>query len=186
MDLIFRDGRTTESFSSAPVTDDDVAAIYDLVKWGPTGANMQPLRILMIRSEAARQRLLPLMFKMNREKVAAAPMTAVLSADTFFHERAAFAMESERAHFAADPLLRESAAVNNALIQAGYFILGVRAIGLAAGPMGGFFKDRVNQELFPDGRERAVLMVNIGWPDPSAQPLPRLPRLEFDEVVRII
>ena len=42
-------------------------------------------------------------------------------------------------------------ATNSAWLQTAYFILGVRAAGLAAGPMGGFDRAGVDGEFFADG-----------------------------------
>ena len=41
-DLLFREARTANAFTDEPVTDEQVAAIYDLVKYGPTAMNAQP------------------------------------------------------------------------------------------------------------------------------------------------
>jgi 3-hydroxypropanoate dehydrogenase len=85
-DLLFREARTANRFTDEPVTDAQVAAIYDLVKYAPTAMNTQPLRILLVRSGEARERLLKHMAEGNREKTAAAPLVAVLAADTDFHD----------------------------------------------------------------------------------------------------
>ena len=47
-DLLFRDARTANSFTDEPVTDEQLAAIHDLVKWGPTAMNQNPLRIVAV------------------------------------------------------------------------------------------------------------------------------------------
>jgi len=60
--------------------------------------------------------------------------------------------------------MRLAAARFNSAMQAGYFVLAVRAAGLAAGPMGGFDADAVDGDFFPDGRFRSILVVNIGHP----------------------
>jgi nitroreductase len=73
----------------------------------------------------------------------------------------------------------------NATLQAAYFIIGVRAAGLAAGPLGGFDAAGVDREFFPDGQHKSLLIVNIGKPAEDAYP-PRNPRLEYDEVVRTV
>ena len=39
--LLFREARTANTFSDEPVTDEQVAAIYDLVKYAPTAMNTQ-------------------------------------------------------------------------------------------------------------------------------------------------
>jgi 3-hydroxypropanoate dehydrogenase len=183
-DLLFREARTANSFTDAPVTDEQVAAIYDLVKYGPTAMNMQPLRLLLVREEG-RERLLKHMSDGNRDKTASAPLVAVLAADVDFHEN----LERTFPHFPgakdafSDAEAREAQARFNAALQAGYFLIGVRAAGLAAGPMGGFDASGVDQEFFADTEWRSFMVVNIGHPGENAW-FDRLPRLELDEVVR--
>ncbi len=41
------------------MTDEQLGAIYDLFQWAPTSANTQPLRVVIVRSEEAKARLLP-------------------------------------------------------------------------------------------------------------------------------
>ena len=84
--------------------------------------------------------------------------------------------------FAGDEDLRAGTASFNAALQAAYFILAVRAQGLAAGPMGGFDAAGVDAEFFPDGRFHSVLVVNIGHPGKDPW-IARLPRLSNDQVV---
>ena len=180
-DLLFRSARTANSFSGAPVTDAHLRAIYDLLRWAPTSANTQPLRIVAVRTPEARERLLPLLAEGNRAKTESAPVTLLLAADRRFDEHL-----PPLAPFAAgmftDPRLREESANYNAILQAGYAILAVRAAGLAAGPMLGFDGEAIDAEFFPDGRFHVVLVVNVGGP--GAQPwFDRLPRLDYEEVV---
>ncbi|HUY97743.1 MAG TPA: malonic semialdehyde reductase [Verrucomicrobiae bacterium] len=184
--LLFSQARTANTFTEEPVSDAQLAAIYDLVKWGPTSANVQPLRILFVRSAAAKARLLPHLWEGNRAKTQAAPVTAVLAADTNFHEWLGLTFPHRpelRDHFEQNPELRADQARFNATLQAGYLLIAVRAAGLAAGPMGGFDRDTLDQDLFPDGRWRSILVVNIGRPGPDAWQ-DRLPRLSYEEAVR--
>jgi nitroreductase len=53
-------------------------------------------------------------------------------------------------------------------LQAAYFIIAVRAAGLAAGPMGGFDPAGLDAEFFPSGDWRSFLVVNIGHPGESS------------------
>ena len=85
-DLLFREARTANTFSDEPVTDEQILAIYDLVKYGPTSSNQSPLRITLVRSPEARERLVRHMAELNRPKTAAAPLVAILSTDNEFHE----------------------------------------------------------------------------------------------------
>jgi 3-hydroxypropanoate dehydrogenase len=186
-DLLFREGRTAYAFTDEEVTDAQVRAVYDLVKWGPTALNSQPLRVVLVRSAEARDRLVPLMSGNNQARVAAAPLVAVLAADVDFHDelpRVFPAYTGAREAFAADETGRRASALHNAAIQAGYFLVGVRAAGLAAGPMGGFDVAAVSREFFPDGAHQALLVVNLGHAD-EASYRPRNPRLDYDEVVSV-
>lgn len=183
-DLLFREARTANTFSSEPVSDETVRAIYDLVKYAPTSMNQQPLRIVLVRSDDARERLVKTMYGPNGAKVAQAPLVAILAADLEFHELMPklFPHFPEAKDMFADPAIREASAVQNGTLQAAYFILGIRAAGLCAGPMIGFDAEAVNREFFPDGKQKVLLVVNIGKPGENAW-WPRSPRLEYDEVV---
>jgi len=183
-DLLFRTARTANTFTTEPVSDQQIAALYDLVKWAPTSFNQQPLRVALIRSEQAKSRLVPLMWDTNQGKTAAAPLVAVLAADLEFHEHLPEqfpVFPQAKDIFFAEEETRTESALLNATLQIGYFILGVRAIGLAAGPMVGFHADKVGEEFFPGGRHRALVVVNIGKPGPEAW-YDRLPRLEYERV----
>ena len=184
-DLIFREARTANTFTDEPVSDEQVAALYDLVKYAPTAMNAQPLRVLLVREGEARGRLLKHMADGNRDKTESAPLVAVLAADTDFHEH----LERTFPHFPgakaafADDEMRAGAATFNASLQIGYFLLGVRAVGLAAGPMAGFDAEGLDREFFEGTAMRSLLVVNIGRPGANAW-FDRLPRLDYDEVVR--
>ncbi|MDF3141700.1 MULTISPECIES: malonic semialdehyde reductase [unclassified Streptomyces] len=186
-DLLFREARTANSFTDEPVTEEQVQAIYDLVKYGPTAFNQTPLRITLVRSAEARERLVQHMAEGNQAKTAAAPLVAILSADNEFHEElpALFpAFPQAKDLFFSERAARENAASLNAALQAAYFIVGVRAAGLAAGPMTGFDFEGVRKE-FLDDDHTPLMVVNIGKPGPDAW-YPRSPRLEFDEVITTV
>jgi 3-hydroxypropanoate dehydrogenase len=183
-DLLFREARTANTFTDEPVTDEQVAAIYDLVKYGPTAMNTQPLRIVLVRQGEARDRLLKVMADGNRDKTADAPLVAILAADLDFHEN----LPRTFPHFPgakdafADPAAREQAATFNATLQIGYFLVGVRAAGLAAGPMGGFDREALDAAFFAGTSLKSLLVVNLGHAGENAW-FDRLPRLEHSEVV---
>jgi 3-hydroxypropanoate dehydrogenase len=167
LDLFFREARTANTFTDEMVTDEQLRAIYELTKFGPTAMNIQPLRITWVRSAEARERLVRHMAEGNRAKTAAAPMVAVLSYDTEWHEPF--------------PVLGS----NNGHMQAAYFIMAVRAVGLAAGPMGGFDAAGIDAEFHAGHNRRAFMVVNIGKPGENAWH-PRLPRLDYDFVTATV
>ena len=188
-DLLFREARTANAFTDEPVTDEQIRAIFDLVKWAPTSMNIQPLRAIVIRSEEAKARLLPLLAEGNRAKTAAAPAVALLAADIDFHDELPTQFPhfpGARDLFADDEDARVRAAELNAGLQIGYAIIGIRAAGLAAGPMTGFDAEAISREFFPDGRHRVLVAVNIGKPAEEGAWFDRLPRLGYDEVVETL
>jgi 3-hydroxypropanoate dehydrogenase len=161
-DLLFRQARTPHHFTDTPVSDATMRDIYDLVKWGPTSRNGQPLRIVLVRSPEARERLLPHLTPRNQVKARTAPLVALL------------AVEAD-----------DEDSVSSGWLQAGYFLIGVRAAGLAALPMGGFDETGVDQEFFPDGNYRTLLVMNLGYATDAAY-RPRQSRLGYDEVVSTV
>ncbi|MBT2390947.1 MULTISPECIES: malonic semialdehyde reductase [Streptomyces] len=186
-DLLFREARTANTFTDEPVTDEQVQAIYDLVKYGPTAFNQSPLRVVLVRSAEARERLVGHMAEGNQAKTASAPLVAILAADNEFHEElpALFPhFPQAKDMFFAERPAREQAAGLNAALQAAYFIVGIRAAGLAAGPMSGFDFAGVQKE-FLDDDHTPLMVVNIGKPGEDAA-FPRSPRLAYDEVITTV
>ncbi|MCW8384208.1 malonic semialdehyde reductase [Streptomyces justiciae] len=186
-DLLFREARTANTFTDEPVTDEQIQAVYDLIKYGPTASNQNPLRIVLVRSPEARERLVARMAEGNRAKTAAAPLVAILATDNEFHEElprlVPHAPKIKDVLYAERPVRERSALLNGAL-QAAYFIVGLRAAGLAAGPMGGFDPAGVQKE-FLDDDHTPLMVVNIGRPGPDAW-RSRAPRLAVDEVVTTV
>jgi 3-hydroxypropanoate dehydrogenase len=185
-EILFTGARTANTFSDTPVSDAELTDIWELARWAPTSANVQPLRVLYVHRGEGRERLARHMTDRNRGKTLSAPAVAVLARDTRFHEHIPAVlpyMPQLKDTFDANDAHREETAMFNATLQAGYFILAVRAQGLAAGPMGGFDAAGIDAEFFPGGRFRSILVVNIGHPgrDPWYG---RLPRLDHEEVVQ--
>ncbi|MEU8924463.1 malonic semialdehyde reductase [Kitasatospora sp. NPDC048545] len=187
-DLLFREARTANTFTDEPVSEEQVQAIYNLVKFGPTAFNQQPLRVVLVRSAEGRERLVQHMADGNKAKTAAAPLVAILAADNEFHEE----LPTQLPHFPqakdmffSERSVREQSATLNGALQAAYFIIGVRAAGLAAGPMTGYDADGINKEFFGDGEHSVLAVVNIGKPGDDAW-FPRSPRLAYDEVVTTV
>ncbi len=187
VDTLFGSAHTAYSFSAEPVSDATLQQIYETVRWAPTAMNSQPLRVAFVRSADARTDLVPHLAPGNVDKVNSAPVTAILAYDSDWHEHLPalqpYAKDPQIAW--EDPARRLPMAQFNAAVQAGYFILGARAHGLAAGPMGGFDKAGVDATFFPDGRWRSVLLVNLGHPTTDSF-RPRMPRLAFNDAAALL
>ena len=182
---LFTDARTANTFATTPVSDAELAEIWDLAKWAPTAANTQPLRVLYVRPGTGRERLVKHMNDGNKAKTASAPAVAVLAVDTRFHEYIPTLLPFRaemRDVFEANAEMRSNVGTFNATLQAGYYILSIRAHGLAAGPMAGFDATGVDGEFFPGGRWRTILVINIGHPGTDPW-LGRLPRLDNKDTI---
>jgi 3-hydroxypropanoate dehydrogenase len=186
-DVLFREAHTAYSFNDEPVSDAVLAEIYDLVRYAPTLMNAQPLRIVYLRTDEAKARLLPHLAQGNRAKAESAPVVAILAADMDFHEHfpRTFPQVPGAKDSFGDPAARARTAISNAAIQTGYFILAVRAAGLDAGPLGGFDRDGVDAEFFAGTTLRSQLVVNLGHAAAGGTN-PRNPRLELDEAVTML
>ena len=87
LDVIFRAARTQNKWRDEPVSDEQLQALYDLVALGADKRQLPLLlRIVFVKSPAAKERLKALVLAGNQPKVAAAPVTAILGYDTQFYE----------------------------------------------------------------------------------------------------
>lgn len=182
---LFTEARTAKTFADHPLGDEELRAIWDLAKWGPSASNLQPLRVLFVRSPEGRARLTPHVSAGNATKISAASATAILAADLDFHRQIPLIAPNAAAKqekYDADPEGREAEAVFNATLQAGYFVLAVRARGLTAGPMTGIKGPAIDAEFFADRPWRTLLAVNIGHPGPEAWKA-RQPRVADDQAL---
>jgi 3-hydroxypropanoate dehydrogenase len=185
IDAVFREARTFTHWQLRAVPEAIVEAAFELACLGPTSGNCQPLRLVLVRSPAAKEGLLPCVSSGNYEKVRSAPITAILAYDRQFFELLPrlYPHTDARGWFTTDAALAEETAFRNSSLQGAYFILALRAQGLDCGPMSGFDGAKVDAAFFPDGRYRTNFLLNIGYGDRDRL-RPRLPRLRFDEVAR--
>jgi len=188
LDRIFRAARTHNAFTDAPVTDEQLRALYDLMKYGPTSANCSPARVVFVRSRQAKERLRPALSAGNLEKTMAAPVTAIVGYDLQFYEQLPllFPHAPDAINwFKGNAPMIETTAFRNGSLQGAYLIIAARALGLDCGPMSGFDNARVDAEFFPDGKVKSNFLCNLGIGDP-AKLFARSPRLSFEQVCAVL
>lgn len=187
LDQLFRAARTHNGWLDRPVPDALLSELFEIMKWGPTSANCWPLRVVFVKSPAAKARLVPLMMEGNRAKTEAAPVTAILGMDLDFPETLPrlFPHTDAKSWFVGNAALTEATAFRNSSLQGAYFMLAARALGLDCGPMSGFDAAAVDAEFFAGTRIRTNFICNLGYGDPAAL-FPRSPRPSFDEVCQIL
>jgi len=186
LDQLFRTARTQNTYQDRPIEDAQLRALYDLLKWGPTSANMSPARFVFVKSPAAKEKLRPALSEGNLAKTMAAPVTAIVAYDEDFHEKLPylFPHTDAKAWFDGPRENRHDVAFRNGSLQGAYLILAARSLGLGAGPMSGFDNAKVDAAFFAGTTVKSNFLVNLGYGD-SVGLFPRSPRLSFDEVARI-
>jgi 3-hydroxypropanoate dehydrogenase len=188
LDTLFRKARTFNHYTDQPVTDADLAAIWDLMKWGPTSANQLPARIIWCTSAEAKEKLAACATGTNPDKIRAAPVTAIIGMDTEFHEHLPelFPHTDAKSWFDGNAELRQASAFRNSSLQGAYLILAARALGLDTGPMSGFDAGAVDKAFFADTPSvHANFIATLGYGD-TASLHPRSPRPDFAKFNRIV
>src|ERR1700730_4494153 len=187
LDQLFREARTHSTWLPEPVPVELPRKAYELARLGPTSANGSHARFAVLTHPGSHGSLNTVLAPGNVYKTMAAPVTVIIAWDTEFHEHLPklFPHADVRSYFVGNKPLIEENAFRNSSLQAGYFILAARALGLDCGPMSGFDADKLNAEFFPDGKWKVNLLCNLGYGDPSKLH-PRNPRLNFEEASVIL
>ena len=183
LDILFREARSFSYWLDKPVTDEQLQAIYELMKFGPTAANSCPARLVFVRSDEAKARLKPCLDEGNVHKSMSAPAVAIIAMDLEFYEQMGKLFPHNpgaREWYAGKPEKIASVAGMNSTLQGAYLMLAARSLGLDCGPMSGFDADKLNAEFFPDGKIKANFICALGYGNRDKL-YPRGPRLTFDE-----
>ena len=187
LDLIFREARSYNDWLDQPVSDDEIHAIYELLKMAPTSANMQPARIVWAKSPEAKAKLADCASDGNKDKITSAPVVAIIGYDIDFHEELPwlFPHTDAKSWFDGDEDGRKEGAFRNSSLQGAYLMIAARALGLDCGPMSGFDSEAVDKAFFADQpRHRSNFICAIGYGDRTSI-FERSPRPEFDKFNRI-
>lgn len=187
LDLLFRNARSYNGYVDKPVSDDQLRAIWDLVKFGPTSANILPARIIWCKSQEAKDKLAPLASGTNGPKIRTAPVTAIIGMDLEFYDHLPrlFPHADARSWFTGNDELVKASAFRNSSLQGGYFILAARALGLDTGPMSGFDNDAVDAAFFAGTQVKSNFICTLGYGDASTI-FDRSPRPDFEDFNKTI
>ncbi|MGD8484161.1 MAG: malonic semialdehyde reductase [Thioalkalispiraceae bacterium] len=187
LDVLFRDARSYDAWLDKPVNDEQLKALYELMKWGPTSANACPARLVFVTSDAAKQKLKDCLDEGNVEKSMTAPVVAIIGMDMLFYEKLPilFPHTDARSWFEGKAEKIHETAFRNSSLQGAYLMLAARSLGLDCGPMSGFDNAKLEAAFFPEGNIKANFICALGYGD-SDKLYPRGPRLSFDEVCRVV
>lgn len=184
LDQLFRTARTYNGYTDQPVSTEQLHAIWDLMKMGPTSANMLPSRLVWCVSDEAKRKLADCCMEANATKILAAPVSVVIGMDLEFHEQLPelFPHTDARSWFTGDDKaeFRRISALRNSSLQGAYLIMAARALGLDTGPMSGFDNAAVDAAFFADQPNvKSNFISTLGYGDPSTI-FDRSPRPGFD------
>ena len=181
LDQLFREGRSYNGYLDTPVSHDQMDAIWELMKFGPTSANCLPARLIWCVSAEAKEKLAACAMESNADKIRTAPVTVIIGMDMAFFELLPelFPPADARSWFAGNPALSDPTAFRNSSLQGGYFIMAARALGLDTGPMSGFVPPAVDAAFFAGTTIQTNFIATLGYGDPSTI-FGRLPRPGFD------
>ena len=171
LDRIFRTARSYNGYTDRPVTEDQLHAIWELMKWGPTSANQLPARLVWCVSDEAKAKLAACASDTNQAKILKAPVSVIVAMDVEFHEHLPelFPHVDAKAWFDGNTELRTASAVRNSTLQGAYFIIAARALGLDTGPMSGFDQGAVDKAFFADRPGvRTNFISTLGYGDPAS------------------
>ncbi|WP_219894109.1 malonic semialdehyde reductase [Aquisediminimonas profunda] len=187
LDQLFRAARTFNGYLDKPVSPQQMDAIWELMKFGPTSANCLPARLVWCASAEAKEKLAGFALPANGDKIRKAPVTVIIGMDLEFYEHLPelFPHTDARSWFAHAPALAEATAFRNSSLQGAYFMLAARALGLDIGPMSGFNNDAVDEAFFAGTNVRSNFISTLGYGDPSSI-FERSPRPAFERFNTII
>jgi 3-hydroxypropanoate dehydrogenase len=188
LDQLFRNARTHRAWQARVIEPELLSDLYNLMKWAPTTNNTSPARIIFVVSRDAKERLKPHLNPGNVEQTISAPATAVIAYDLEFYRfmpKLSPKPGARESWHSRSPAELQEAAFRNGSLQAGYFIIAARTLGLDCGPMSGFNNAGVDGEFFSGTSIKSNLLCNLGYGLPESL-RPRAGRLEFDEACSVL
>lgn len=187
LDTLFRRARTVNGWQDKDVPNALLHELHALYIMAPTSANQLPMRVKYLKSTAAKAQLKPALMEANQAKTLSAPVAAVLAYDLEFYEHLPrlFPHTDAKSWFTGSPAFAKTNAFRNASMQAGYFILAARALGLDCGPMTGLNLGKAKDLFWPDDNVVVNMVCNLGYGDPDTI-FQRSPRFAFDDISEIL
>jgi 3-hydroxypropanoate dehydrogenase len=187
LDQLFSAAHTCYAYKDIPVSTEQLHAIWDQMKYGPTSFNCLPARMVWCVSAEAKEKLAALSMDANAKRIREAPATVIIGMDTAFYENLPelFPPADVQGLFSGNTELAQTTAFRNSTLQGGYLILAARALGLGVGPMSGFNNAAVDEAFFAGTTVKSNFIATLGVADPAGIH-PRLPRPAFDRFNSIV
>lgn len=183
---LFLSARSRNAWKKETLPDRIWHDIYDILKAGPTSANVSPGRFVFCTTEAAKARVARHMPSTNAAKSIDAPAIVIIAQDLDFAEKIPFLFphNPDVKNWFGDPQVRQDTAFRNATLQGAYLMLAARAVGLDCGPMSGYDQAAVDADFFAGTAIKSNFLCTLGHGIDT--PFEKLPRLPFEEACQIL
>ncbi|MBM3560420.1 MAG: malonic semialdehyde reductase [Alphaproteobacteria bacterium] len=187
LDLIFREGRNHTKWQARDVPEALIREAVALAQFGPTSANGQPMRLVLVRSKEAKEKLKPTLVPGNVDKTMSAPWTLIVAYDIAYWTRmpTLYPIRDMSAMFKDNLPFAEEHGTRNGTLQGAYLIIALRAVGLDVGGMSGFNRKAVDEAFFAGTTVRSNFLMNVGYADSAGLTYARLPRVAFEDMATI-
>ncbi len=188
LDTLFREARSYNTWADTPISDVNIQAIYELMKWGPTSANCSPARFVWVRSPEAKEKLAACVSQGNTQKVLTASATVIVAHDLEFYERIPELFPHNpgaKDWFSGSAAVAEATAFRNGTLQGAYLMLAARSLGFDCGPMSGFDNAAVDDAFFAGTTVKSNFICAIGK-GTTEQLFDRSPRLAVDDANQVL
>ena len=196
--------RSTKDFLDRDIDDETIDRLVELTRVAPSSWNLQPWRVVIVRSQEQRQRLFEACFR--QRQIIAAPVTFVFAVDidSWRHcyervigqakgkgawpdgycEVASKAIPAGQSALGESGRLREYS-IKDAMIAATQTALAAESLGLHSTFMNGWIEEKVKEVIGAGGRDEIAIAVllPVGYADEVLSNPGRLPREEtfFEE-----
>jgi len=180
------------------IPDEILKSIIDLAVLAPSAFNLQPWELIAVKSEEAKQNLLPL--AMNQPKILEAPVTLILIGDLEGYGaqnpewsvmEAAMGKEAVDGYKQFAAMLYGSTderkvkfAESNAGLLAMSIMYAAKYYGVDSHPMSGIDFEGIRKEYGLGDSKTPVMLISLGYFDEEKQLYPRRNRLGYDEIVK--
>ena len=200
---LLQDRRSINYFDKNKELDDSLLQdIINLAVMAPSAFNLQPWRIIAVKSDASKKSLFNLANK--QEKVLEAPITLLIIGNKEGYsdsnpvwqemllslggnqEMVDGAKQAASYLYGSSDERKLKFAESNAGLLSMSIMTAAKEFGVDSHPMSGIDFDGIHKEFGLEDGEAVVMAIPLGYFDESKELYPRRPRRQFDEIASIV
>jgi len=184
------------------LSDQTLKEIVNLAVLAPSAFNLQPWRIIAVKTEESKKKLFELSNK--QDKVLEAPVTLILIGNKEGYadnnpvwdemlqsvggneEMVAGAKQAASFLYGSSDERKVKFAESNAGLLGMAIMVAAKEYGVDSHPMSGIDFDGIHKEFKLNDGESAVMTISLGYYDKSRELYPRRPRRLFNEITSIV